>query len=43
MVIAVVGFVVGIFAMDRIFFYPPVLFIVGLIGFIKGLVSSGEE
>jgi len=39
MVIAVVWFVCGLIFLNRIFFYPPVLFIVGLIAFIKGLVS----
>jgi hypothetical protein len=44
MVIAVVWFVVGL-AAGRIFFYPPILFIIGLVGFIKGLVeySNREE
>lgn len=42
MVIAVVWFVVGL-AADRIFIYPPILFILGLIGLIKGLVSAGSE
>lgn len=38
MVIAVVWFVCGLY-MNWIFYYPPVLFIVGLIAFIKGLTS----
>jgi len=42
MLIAVVWFVIGLFA-GWVFFYPPILFIVGLIGFIKGLVSPSEE
>lgn len=44
MVIAVVWFVVG-FAAGRIFFYPPILFIIGLVGFIRGLIeySNREE
>lgn len=42
MVAAVVWFVVGL-AADRIFFYPPVLFIVGLVAFIKGLVAAGDS
>jgi hypothetical protein len=41
MVIAIVWFVIGLFA-DIIFFYPPILFVIGLIAFIKGLVSAGE-
>ena len=36
---AVAWFVGGLLLLNRIFFYPPVLFIVGLIAFIKGLVS----
>ncbi len=40
MVIAVIWFVVGL-ANDWIFFYPPILFIIGLVAFIKGL--TGEE
>ena len=43
MVIAVVWFVVGLVFFDWIAFYPPVLFVIGLVGFIKGLVSSGSE
>ena len=41
MVIAVVWFVGGL-AADIIFFYPPVLFIVGLVAFFKGL-AGGES
>ncbi len=41
MLIAVVWFVGGLMA-DIIFFYPPILFIIGLVGFIKGLVSNEE-
>ena len=33
------GCVLGLMA-DRIFFYPPVLFVMGLYGFIKGLASG---
>jgi hypothetical protein len=39
MVIAVVWFVCGLMFLNRIFFYPPILFIIGLIALIKGLVS----
>jgi len=45
MVIAFVWFF-GALAVNRIFFYPPVLFIVGLVVFIKGLMNqnvSGKE
>ncbi len=42
MVIAVVWFVVGLQA-DRIFFYPPILFLVGLGGVFKGLAGGGDE
>jgi hypothetical protein len=39
MAIAVVWFVAGLFA-DRIFFYPPVLFVIGLIAVFKGLANQ---
>jgi hypothetical protein len=42
MVGAVVWFVVGLMN-DFLFYYPPVLFVLGLIGFIKGLVSGGRS
>jgi len=38
MVIAVVWFVVGL-AAGRIFFYPPILLIIGFIAFCKGLFN----
>ncbi|MBP3957496.1 hypothetical protein J8F10_19790 [Gemmata sp. G18] len=40
MLIAVVWFIAGLMN-DWIFFYPPILFILGLVAFIKGL--AGEE
>ncbi|VTR92275.1 Membrane protein OS=Rhodopirellula maiorica SM1 GN=RMSM_00424 PE=4 SV=1 [Gemmata massiliana] len=40
MLIATVWFVVGLMN-DLLFYYPPILFIVGLVAFIKGLM--GEE
>jgi hypothetical protein len=40
MLIAVVWFILGLMN-DWIFFYPPILFIIGLVAFIKGL--TGEE
>ena len=42
MIIAVVWFVVGLMN-DRIFFYPPILLIVGLVAFFKGLMGGGDE
>jgi Zn ribbon nucleic-acid-binding protein len=39
MVIAAVWFVAGL-AGDIIFFYPPVLFVIGLVGFLKGLFTG---
>lgn len=39
MIGAVVWFVVGLWA-GRIFFYPPFLFVFGLIAFVKGLVNA---
>jgi hypothetical protein len=41
MIIAVVWLVVGLMN-DRLFIYPPVLFVVGLVATIKGMVG-GEE
>ena len=42
MVIAVVWFFTAL-SFDRIFFYPPVLFIIGLIGVIKGIADKNKE
>lgn len=42
MVLAVVWFVGGLF-FDIIFFYPPILFIIGLVAFVKGLVNLGSR
>jgi hypothetical protein len=39
MVIAFVWFVCGLIFLNRIFFYPPILFVIGVIAFIKGLTS----
>jgi hypothetical protein len=39
MAIAVIWFVVGL-AADRIFFYPPILFIIGLVAFFKGMMEG---
>jgi hypothetical protein len=41
MLIAVVWFVVGLMV-GLYFWYPPVLFVIGLIALIRGLVSGGE-
>ena len=41
MLIAIVWFVVGLVALDRIFIYPPILFVLGLVAFFKGL--AGDE
>jgi hypothetical protein len=38
-IIAVVWFVLGLMA-DRIFFYPPILLVIGLIAIIKGLFGG---
>ena len=40
MVIAVVWFVLGLLG-NRIFFYPPVLLVIGFIAFMKGLLGKG--
>lgn len=36
MFIAVVWFILGIVLIDRIFIYPPILFVIGLIAIVKG-------
>ncbi|MGB0521641.1 MAG: hypothetical protein ACPGJS_01715 [Flammeovirgaceae bacterium] len=41
-VIAVVWFGGGL-TVDRIFFYPPVLFLIGLVALVKGLVDSNGK
>ena len=41
MVGAVIWFFLGLMG-NRIFFYPPILFIIGLVAFIKGLVGSSD-
>jgi hypothetical protein len=40
---AALWFCVGLFAFDRFFFYPPILFILGLIAVIKGLAGGGDR
>jgi hypothetical protein len=40
MFIAVAWFGVGYFAMERIFFYPPILFLIGLVSFGKGIFTN---
>jgi len=42
MVGAVVWFVVGWMA-GRIFFYPPILFIIGLVSLGKGIMAPSED
>jgi ribosomal protein S27E len=42
MLVAVVWFVRGLMA-DRVFFYPPILFVVGLVGVAKGLMSGSDD
>jgi hypothetical protein len=42
MMIAVVWFIVGLFV-GWIYFYPPILFVLGIIAVIKGLVSGGNR
>ena len=41
MVGAVVWFVAGWMA-GRIFFYPPILFVIGIVALVKGLMSPAE-
>lgn len=42
MAIAVIWFVVGLMA-GWIFYYPPILFVIGLIGFIRGLFQGNVK
>jgi hypothetical protein len=42
MVVAVIWFVGALIFADTIFFYPPILFVVGLIAFIRGLAKGRE-
>lgn len=42
MVLAVLWFFGGIIYLNRIFFYPPILFIVGLVAMIKGIIKERE-
>jgi len=42
MFIAVVWFILGLLN-NWIFYYPPILFIIGLIAFIKGLVGGDSD
>jgi phage FluMu protein Com len=42
MVGAVAWFVGGLIWMNRIFFYPPIMFVIGLVGLIKGLVTAAR-
>jgi hypothetical protein len=42
MFVAIAWFVLGIILIDRIFFYPPVLFVLGFISMIKGLLGHEE-
>jgi hypothetical protein len=36
------GLFVGLLFVDIIWFWLPILFVIGFIGFIKGLTSRGE-
>ena len=40
MIIAVAWFVAGIVWADRIFFYPPILFVIGIVAIVKGLMGG---
>jgi hypothetical protein len=42
MLVAVVWLVVGL-AAGWFFFYPPILFVIGLIGFIRGMVARNSD
>lgn len=43
MVLAVVWFVAGLVMADRIFFYPPILLVLGIIGLVKGINKRSEQ
>jgi hypothetical protein len=40
MLIGGVWFVAGLVLIDRIFIYAPILFIIGLVGFVRGLFTG---
>jgi hypothetical protein len=40
MLIAVVWFVAGLLLIDRIFIYPPIMFVIGIVTTVKGLMSG---
>jgi DNA-directed RNA polymerase subunit RPC12/RpoP len=42
MVIAVVWFVVGL-AFNQVFYFPPILFVIGLIAVIRGVITGRDE
>ena len=42
MAIAVIWFFGALFLVDRIFFYPPILFVFGLIAVFKGMANAGR-
>jgi phage FluMu protein Com len=42
MVGAVAWFVAGIVWMDRIFFYPPILFVLGLVAMVRGMTGKHD-
>ena len=42
MTFAVVWFVVGLLFFDLLFFYPPILLFLGLIGFVKGMMGHED-
>lgn len=41
--VAIIWFIVGFFLLDRIFFYPFVLLVLGIIAWQKGLKRKDEE
>ena len=43
MVIAVVWFVVAYFQFNTIFYYPPILFLIGLFQVGRGLMGGGRH
>lgn len=43
MFLAVVWFVGALVFLDRIFFYPPIMFVLGLLGMVGGFMGGGDE
>jgi hypothetical protein len=40
--VAVVWFVVGLAVFDMIYFYPPIVFVVGMVAVVRGLIGEAR-